>query len=285
MMEKIRVVQAFSGGSDAAAAVHSLSADADVVTVTLDVGQGCELTGVRERALASGAVRAHVLDVREELARGYFWPAIAAGRFALSCPGELLAPIVAAKLVELARIEDASIVAHEWSGADAERVAADVGRVAPDLKVLAPLAQAGLTALDEATLWSSARLRPNDAFELTRDVAAAPPEGATVDVTFTDGVPGRLNGIDMSLVEIIESLETLAGAHGIGRVPLPDGSWIEAPGAVVLELACRVLTENGSAAGCAGLNGTVALRLHQGACSVIGFTIDGRRLTAATERK
>jgi argininosuccinate synthase len=277
-----RVVLAFSGGSDGVDAIRTLSADRDVVTLTLDVGQGHELTGVRERALASGAVRAHVLDVREELARVYFWPAVEAGRLALSSPGDLLAPLFAAKLVELARIEDASAVAHEWTGSDADRVAEAVCRVAPDLTVLAPLAAEKKSAADEATLWSSARLTANDAFELTRDAASAPSEGASVDVTFTDGTPSSLNGIEMSLVETIESVETLAGAHGIGRVPLADGAWIEAPAAVVLRIAYEALRASAPAAH-GGLNGTVSLRLRQGACAIVSCTTDERRLTASTE--
>ena len=277
-----RVVQAFSGGSAGADAVRFLSADRDVVTLTLDVGQGHELTGVRERALASGAARAHVLDVREELARVYFWPAVQAGRLPLARPGELLAPLFAVKLVELARIEDASAVGHEWSGADAERVAREINRLAPGLIVLTPVASARRSASDEATLWSSARLTADEPFELTRDAAGAPSESASVDVTFTDGVPSRLNGIEMSLVETIESLETLAGAHGIGRVRLPDGAWIEAPAAVVLEPAYAALTASAPAAH-SGLTGTVSLRFQQGACSIVSCTADERRLTSSTE--
>jgi argininosuccinate synthase len=277
-----RVVQVFSGGSEGADAVRTLAADRDVVTLTLDVGQGHELTGVRERALASGAARAHVLDVRDELARSYFWPAVQKGCLALARPGELLAPLVAAKLVELARIEDASAVGHEWSGADAERVAAEIARLAPGLIVLAPAAHARRTASDGATLWSSPRLRDDEPFELTRDAAGAPSESALVDVTFTDGVPSRLNGIDMSLVETIESLETLAGAHGIGRVQFADGSWVEAPAAVVLEVAYAALTAGAPAAQC-GWNGTVSLRLQQGACSILSCTADDHRLAGSTE--
>ena len=269
------LVQVFSGGTAAAEAVRALSGSRTVVTLTLDVGQGHELTGVRERALASGASRAHVLDVRDELARQYFWPAVQAGQDVLRRPGELLGPLVAAKLVELATIEDASAVAHEWSGEDAARVEAAVRDLAPHVSVLAPLATAGASAFDDATLWSGARISGYGPFELTRDAADAPPEGASAEISFVAGVPRRLNGIDMSLVEAIESLETLAGAHGVGRIALERDCWVEAPAALVLEAAYGALAApvpRGS------LDGTVTLRLRQGECRVVSCTRPDSRL-------
>jgi len=279
MTNQDRIVFMFSGGADAAAAVRSLSETFSVVTLTLDIGQGRELTGVRERALASGASRAHVLDVRDELARKYFWPAVQAGRAFLTRPGELLAPLVASKLVELAKIEDARAVAHEWSGEDALRVKGALEAVAPDLDVLAPVSSAGLSALDDATLWSSARLLPGAPFELTRNAADAPAEGASVEIAFGNSFPERLNGIEMSLVEAVESLETLAGAHGVGRVPLKESAWIEAPAALVLEIAYAALP---AAASHGRLDGTVALRLRQGHCAVVSCSPSEPRMAIAS---
>lgn len=278
-----RVVLAFSGGAQAADAIRALSATRTVVTVTLDVGQGYELTGLRERALASGAVRAHVLDVREELARDYFWPAVQEGRSVVFRAGELLAPLVASKLVEVAAIEDAAFVAHEWSGEDANRLAAAVTHLAPELTVLAPLRTTGLSAADEPTLWSSGRLS-GDAFELTRNAADAPLEGASIEISFEGGSPRRLNGVEMNLVETIESLETLAGAHGVGRVRLSDGSWVEAPAAIVVELACDALRAAASP-GDAPLDGTVSMRLQQGACSIVSCSTGEPRLAGTSAER
>ena len=144
------------------------------------------------------------------------------------------------------------------------------------------MADARRSASDEATLWSSARLNAEEPFELTRDAAGAPTEGAVVDVSFTGGVPSRVNGIEMSLVETIESLETLAGAHGIGRVRLADGSWIEAPAAVVLQIAYGALAAKAPAVQ-NGPTGMVSLRLQQGVCSIVSCTADERRLIASAE--
>src|SRR4051794_41797520 len=76
-----RIVLAYSGGLDTSLAIAWLAEkyDAEVIAVTLDIGQGRELTDVRERALGVGAVRAHVLDVRDEFAREYILPALQAG--------------------------------------------------------------------------------------------------------------------------------------------------------------------------------------------------------------
>src|SRR3954452_15932585 len=105
-----RIVLAYSGGLDTSVAIRWLAKrhGAEVIAVTLDLGQGRELTDVRERALAVGATRAHVLDVREEFARGYILPALQAGalyedRYPLSTA--LGRPLIATKLVEVARME------------------------------------------------------------------------------------------------------------------------------------------------------------------------------------
>ena len=282
MTNSNRIVQIFSGGTLAAAAVRALAESRTVVTLTLDIGQAQELTGVRERALASGAPRAHVLDVRDELARQHFWPAVQAGRDVLRHPGAVLAPLLAAKLVELAAIEDASAVAHEWSGADAARIEEAVRTLAPHLRVLAPLADAGTSAFDDATLWSGTRIAADAPFELTRAPADAPPEGASIEISFASGVPRRLNGIDMSLVEAIESLETLAGAHGVGRIALDQESWVEAPAAVVLQTAYAALV---SAAASGLLDGTVTLRLRQGDCRVVSTRPDPTLAIAPMEAR
>ena len=103
-----RIVLAYSGGLDTSVAIPWLAEQygAEVIAVTLDLGQGKELTDVRERALAVGAVRAHVIDVREEFARDYILPALQAGaiyedKYPLATA--LGRPLIASKLVEIAR--------------------------------------------------------------------------------------------------------------------------------------------------------------------------------------
>src|SRR5437016_14593439 len=107
-----RIVLAYSGGLDTSVAIPWLKEkyNAEVIAVTLDLGQGRELTQIRERAMATGAVRCHVLVVREEFAREYFLPALQAGaiyeeRYALATP--MSRPLIAKKLARIAQMENA----------------------------------------------------------------------------------------------------------------------------------------------------------------------------------
>src|ERR1700674_5475734 len=107
-----KIVLAYSGGLDTSIAIAWLAEQyrAEVVTVTMDLGQGRELDDVRERALAIGAVRAHVLDLREEFARDFVLPALKAGalyedRYPMAA--SLGRPLIAQKLVEIAALEQA----------------------------------------------------------------------------------------------------------------------------------------------------------------------------------
>src|SRR5919106_4129071 len=118
---KDRIVFAYTGEPDQSLVIPALAEQygADVVALTMDVGQGRELAQVRERALASGAIRAHVLDVREEFAHHYILPALQAGalyagRYPMT--SSLARPLIASKLIEIARIETATAVAHAAKG-------------------------------------------------------------------------------------------------------------------------------------------------------------------------
>ena len=268
-----RIVLAYSGGLVTSAAIAWLAQehDAEVVTVTLDFGQERELAVVRERALALGAVRAHVIDVREEFVRDFVLPTLQAG--VLEAAGHpmvvaLARPLIARRLVEMAKMESASAVAHGGAaGSAGERsLHTAIQLLDPAVTVIAP-AREWAMANDEllafararnihvpspesyrtdATLWGriltslDGQPVPEDAFTLTRPAEDCEGEGAVVDIDFKAGVPVRANGVEMSLMEMIESLETIAGAHGVGRVPA--GSYVvEAPAAFVLHEAHREL--------------------------------------------
>lgn len=265
-----RIVLAYSGGLNASAAVPWLaeSEGADVVTITLDLGQQGELEEVRDRALASGAVRAHVLDVAEEFARDYVVralkaDALAEGRRPLISP--LAAPMLAKKLVEIAAIEQAHLVAHGAADRDAAaRIESAVRALNPRLTVRAPARDWDLTRLDaivyaqkrnitvpvtaeaphgaDGHVWGRTvalraanrrREPPEELFTLTKPAAACPDEPAFVDITFERGTPTAVNGVSMPLTDLIATVEMIAGAHGVGRAE----RGIEAPAAVVLHAA------------------------------------------------
>ena len=133
----MRIVLAYSGGLETSVAIPWLAEkyQAEIVTVTMDLGQGKELDDVRERALASGALRAHVIDLREEFARDFILPALQAGavyegRYPLATA--LGRPLIAKHLVHLANVEGATAIAHGSTGQGNDQVRMDVSAHALD---------------------------------------------------------------------------------------------------------------------------------------------------------
>ena len=283
-----RIVLAYSGGLDTSVAVKWLADkyEAEIVTVTVDLGQGKELDDVRERALAVGAVRAHVVDAREEFARHYVLPALQAGaiyesRYPLATA--LGRPLIAKKLVEVAEMEDAGMIAHGCTGKGNDQVRMDVSSRAlnPSIKVVAPARVWGLTRPEEikyaqqhgipvpasvenpystdSNLWGRSIEcgvledpwvePPEDIYTLTKSPVEAPDVPAYVEIEFESGVPTKVNGVNMPFTELINSLETIAGAHGIGRIDMVENRLVgiksreiyEAPAACVLHAAHREL--------------------------------------------
>ena len=279
-----RIVLAHSGGLDTSVAIPWLAEQygAEIVTVTLDLGQGRELEDVRDRALASGAVRAHVLDAREEFARDYVLPALQADAiYEDRCPmGTALSrPLIARKLVEIAAIEQAVAIAHGCTGNGHDEVRLDIAAraLSPAITVIAPARDWAMTRSEEieygrergvfvpatvdapyrtdANLWGrSIECRvldnswtepPEEIYTLTRRPVECPDEAAYVDMTFERGVPTAINGVAMPLVELIASLGTICGAHGVGRMDVAENRLVgitsrdicEAPAAVVLHIA------------------------------------------------
>jgi argininosuccinate synthase len=282
-----RIVLAYSGGLETSAAIPWLrdALGAEVITVTVDLGQGGELEEVRDRALAAGAVRAHVLDLREDLARAYIVPALKAGAM-LDARAPLAValghPLVARALLTITGIEQATAVAHGGSGhgPNAGALDAAIRALNPALRVVAPARQWAMTRVEIAdyarqrhipvpdlsspfgvvgNLWGRSVIfvgledswtqPPDELYVLTKPPAERPSEAACVEITFERGVPAAINGVSMPLLDLISSLTTIAGAHGVGRLdlvePRPSGRESrvvhEAPAAVVLHAAHTAL--------------------------------------------
>src|SRR6266850_1257118 len=197
-----RIVLAYSGGLDTSVAIAWLAEHygAEVIAVTLDLGQGRELTDVRERALAVGATRAHVLDVREEFAHEYILPALQAGALY-----EDRYPLAPARVWGMSRPE-------EIEYAKARRIPIPSTIDSPytvDANLWGRSIERGV--LED--IWQES---PEEIYALTRAPLDCPNEPAYIEIGFEQGAPVRANGIEMPLVELIESLETIAGAHGVG---------------------------------------------------------------------
>jgi argininosuccinate synthase len=271
-MARERILLAYAGDPDPTVAIGRLTEQhrADVVTLTLDVGQGRELDQVRERSLANGAIRAHVLDVREEFARHYILPALQAGalyggRYPMT--SSLARPLIASKLVEIARIENATAIAHGARGRGNDLLPLDlsVRALDPAVRILTPARIAPVSTTDtsayhiDANLWGRSveygvlddpwQEAPEDIYTLTRSAANAPDTAAYAEISFNKGLPTAVNGVTMSFSEVIESLTTIAGSHAVGRIDTIEkrqGGVVsreisEAPAAVVLHAAHREL--------------------------------------------
>ena len=283
-----RIVLAYSGGLDTSVAIPWLTETlgAEVIAVTLDLGQGSELNQVRERALAAGAVRAHVLDVCDTFARGFVLPALQAGALYESqypLAAALARPLMAQTLVDLAAMEGATAIAHGSTGKGNGQARLDlaVRALNPSLRILAPARQWNMTRAQaiayaaargipvaptlehpystDANLWGRSvscgvledpwAEPPADVFKLTRPVEHGPGDPAYVELTFEAGVPVALNGVPMPLVELLATVATIAGHHGVGRIDMVENRLLgiksreihEAPAAVVLHAAHRDL--------------------------------------------
>jgi argininosuccinate synthase len=283
-----RIVLAYSGGLDTSVAIPWLKEKygAEIIAVTLDLGQGRELNQIRARAMSAGAIRCHVLDVREEFARDYILPALQADaiyeeRYPLATA--LSRPLIAKKLVEIAHMENAAAIAHGCTGKGNDQVRIDVSARAidPAISVIAPAREWGMTRPEEIAyararnvsvpttigspystdqnLWGRSiecgvledpwSEPPEDIYTLTKSPAEAPAVPAYVEIEWQEGVPTAVNGVEMSLVELINSLETIAGVHGVGRIDMVENRLVgiksreiyEAPAGLLLHLAHREL--------------------------------------------
>ena len=278
---KTPIVLAYSGGLRSSVAIPWLADKygTDVVALTLGLGQSTDLMEIRDRALAAGAVRAHVIDARDEFVRDYVWPSLRAdalsdGRYPLATA--LSRPLIAKQLAEVARIEGATMVAHASTGRDRARMHQPVRVLESGLQVVAcadgmtPTQVAeyadrlgmavpveGADRVDD-NLWGRTVGRPADdasedvpdsVFKFSRNLAQTPASPALVELSFERGTPTGINGVTMTPVELIESLATIAGEHGIGRFDRvknrADGTrsrvLYEAPAAAVLHEARREL--------------------------------------------
>jgi argininosuccinate synthase len=279
-----RIALAYSGALDTTIAIPWLAGKyrAEIVAVTVDLGQGHDLEEVRDRALAAGAVRAHVLDAREEFARDFVLPALDADALADDrhpIGAALGRPLVARKLVEVAALEQATAIAHGGAGTDS-RLEASARALDPAVRIIAPARDWGMTRAAEleyagahgipvpaasgspyhaeANLWGrsiawagvgdSWAEPPESVYTLTRAAVECPQDAAYVEIAFERGVPTAVNGVAMPLVELMASLATIGGAHGVGRIDRVGSrggsasrELDEAPVAVVLHAAHKAL--------------------------------------------
>jgi len=254
---KEKVVLAYSGGLDTSVAIRWIQEkyNADVVTVTVDVGQQEDLAKIESNSKVVGAIRHYSIDAKEEFVENYVHPAVKAnalyeGKYPLSTA--LARPLIVNKLVEVARKEKATAVAHGSTGKGNDQVRFDVSiKVsAPELKIIAPIREWNLSRDEEIkyaekngipipvslnrpysvdqNLWGRsieagiledpAQQPPEEIYEWTVAPEKAPTEPEYVSIGFENGVPVTVNGAKMSPLKIVQTLNAKAGSHGIGRI-------------------------------------------------------------------
>jgi argininosuccinate synthase len=254
-MAKPKIVLAYSGGLDTTVAVPWLQEkyDADIVTLTIDLGM-VELEPIRQRALSIGAVEAMTVDGRDTLVNEFLFPSLQAGtiyegQYPLATA--LGRPLIARYLVEAAKQHDAYAIAHGCTGKGNDQVRLEVGIAAlgPEIDVIAPIRDWGMSRDDEIeygqarnlpinatrsrfstdeNLWGrsveAGELEdpwlepPEDAYAWTNPVTGTPDEPAYVEIHFEQGIPTAVDGENMNGVDIVNHLNTLSGTHGVGRI-------------------------------------------------------------------
>jgi argininosuccinate synthase len=281
MADRTRIAFAFAGWPGEADAIrHLVEVQGDeVVTLTLDVGQGQDLDVVREAALEAGAARAHVMDVRDALAIDVLLPALkacGAQQGGVPLARELRLAAIVKALVEVAAMEGAHFLAHGGEADDSslhaqlEELAQTVrpgtgGFVWPASLMDTDEEEGEHTAAGDARdatpsvsiVGREQRLAPHvepsaRLYRVTRERSATPDTPATLELAFDAGTPVSVNGVRLPFIELLDSLDTIVGAHGVGRFDGLTGPYSaaydaparhvgEAPGVVVLGLAYDAL--------------------------------------------
>jgi argininosuccinate synthase len=288
-MRKVKkVVLAYSGGLDTSIIIPWIKeahGGAEIVAYCGDVGQGDDLEAVRRKALATGASKCIVEDLREEFVRDFAYKALAAGavyedNYLLGTA--LARPLLAYRQVQAALAEGADALAHGATGKGNDQVRFEVtyATFAPHLTVIAPWREWSIRSREDALAYAAAHGVPVDQtprdlfsrdgnlwhlsheggnledpweapleemFKLTVDPEDAPGQPEVVVIAFEQGVPVALNGARLGPVDMVETLNRIAGAHGVGRLDLVENRLVgiksrgvyETPAGTVLHVAHR----------------------------------------------
>ena len=293
-MKKIKkVVLAYSGGLDTSIIIPWLKENYDgceVVAVSGDVGQGSELDGLEEKALKTGASKLYIEDLKEEFVTDFIYPAIKAGavyekEYLLGTA--LARPVIAKRLVEIAKAEGADAICHGCTGKGNDQVRFElaVKALAPQMKIIAPWREWSIKSRDEEIDYAEAHNVPlkisretnyskdknlwhlshegldledpknqplyeKPGFvEMSVSPRQAPDKSTFVTISFEKGVPVAVDGKALDPVALVETLNGIGGANGIGLVDIVENRLVgmksrgvyETPGGTILYKAHSVL--------------------------------------------
>ncbi len=284
-----KVVLAYSGGLDTSIIVKWLldKYGCEVVAYAADVGQAEELTGLEEKAIKTGASKCYIEDLREEFARDFIFFAVKAnavyeGNYLMGT--SIARPLIAKRQIEIAKQENADAVSHGSTGKGNDQVRFELTYYAlePNIKIIAPWREWDFSSREDLIDYAKqhgipvpvSKKKPysmdrnlmhisyeggiledpwmeptEDMFKLSVAPEAAPDKPEYVEIDFEKGVPVRINGEAMSPFKIVESLNTIGGRHGIGRVDIVENRFVgmksrgvyETPGCTILHGAHRAV--------------------------------------------
>lgn len=263
MVEKEKVVLAYSGGLDTSIIIPWLKEnyDYDVIAVAADVGQGDELDSLQDKAIKTGASKLYIEDLKEEFITDYVYPTLKAGaiyegKYLLGT--SFARPIIAKRLVEIAKKEGAVAIAHGCTGKgnDQVRFELTIKALAPELKIIAPWRIWDIRSREDAIDYAQERNIPlpvtkKDNYSRDRNLwhlshegmeledpsceasydtllklsvtpEKAPDKPTYIDISFEEGLPVALNGKKLPPVDLIMELNKIGGANGIGIIDIVE---------------------------------------------------------------
>ena len=253
-----KVVLAYSGGLDTSIIIPWLKENYDnceVIAVSADLGQEDELEGLNEKAIKTGASKLYIEDIRKELIEEYIWPTLKAnaayeGRYLLGT--SFARPLIAKRLVEIAKREGADAICHGCTGKGNDQVRFELSIRAfdPDIKIIAPWREWDIKSREEEIDYAEAHNIPlkitretnyskdknlwhlshegldledpanepkyNEILELGVSPEQAPDVATYVTIHFEKGIPTAIDGVNMDALQVMAKLNQLGGANGIG---------------------------------------------------------------------
>lgn len=285
--EMKKVVLAYSGGLDTSIILKWLKNEfgCEVVAFTADIGQAEELDFLEEKAISTGASKVYIEDLREEFVRDFVFTALKAnaiyeGTYLLGT--SIARPLIAKRQIEIAQIEGADAVAHGSTGKGNDQVRFELTYYAlnPYVRVISPWREWKFASREE--LMNYARENgipvpvtkekpyssdrnllhisfeggiledpwsepPEDMFILSVSPEKAPDRPTVVEIDFENGIPKRVDGVELSPANLLARLNEMGGRNGIGRVDMVENRYVgmksrgvyETPGGTILHVAHR----------------------------------------------
>ena len=284
-----KVVVAYSGGLDTSIILSWIKEtyNAEVIACCVNVGQDKEVVGLKEKAKRTGASKCYVIDAKKEFVTDYIFPAIKANalyenRYLLGT--SLARPVIAKKIAEIVKKEKADAVCHGATGKGNDQVRFELGFKAlmPDVKIIAPWRIWNIKSRNDAIDYAKKRGIPvpvtkakpyssdanlwhisyeggvlentenewdEDMFQMTVSAKDAPNKATYVKIDFVKGIPVAINGKTFEPVSLVQKLNEVAGANGVGRIDIIENRLVgmksrgvyETPGGTIIYKAHQIL--------------------------------------------